>query len=141
MIEKEEISFDAGSVFSVSIEAPPQANILLRSESYARERPLYFSKYAEDMVKQGKIRFFRLEITAFTSSEWDFEEISFDLEPYFGNPDLYISHNQLPEDPNDLSSYQWKSVEEDGMESLTISKNLISKESLIGETFYVAVAG
>jgi len=72
LIEKEEKGFDAGSIFSVSIEAPPQANILLRSESYARERPLYFSKSAEDMVKQGKIRFFKLEITAFTSSEWDF---------------------------------------------------------------------
>ena len=93
------------------------------------------------MVKKGEIRFFRLEISAFTSSDWDYSEISFDLEPYFGNPDLYISHNSLPEDPNNLDSYSWKSVEEDGMESLTISKNSIGKQTLIGETFYIAVVG
>lgn len=93
------------------------------------------------MVKKGRIRFFKLEISAFTSSDWDYEQISFDLEPYFGNPDLYINHSSLPQDPNNLDSYQWKSVEEDGMESLTISKHLIGKSSLLGETFYIAVVG
>lgn len=32
--------------------------------------------------------------------------LSFDLEPYLGNPDIYVHYDSLP---SSLDSYKWKS--------------------------------
>jgi hypothetical protein len=37
--------------------------ILLKSSGFPKERPLYFFKDVDDMVKQDNIRFFKLNIS------------------------------------------------------------------------------
>ncbi|EAS04858.1 transmembrane protein, putative (macronuclear) [Tetrahymena thermophila SB210] len=141
LLEKSVDKFVPGQVYSVAIEVPSKAKMLVRSESFEKVRTIYFFKSVDDMVKKGQIRFFKLEISVFTGFEWDKEELSIDLEPYFGNADLYVNHNSLPDDPTNLSSYKWSSTEQDGLESLTITKGSIDNKSMTGEVFYIAVYG
>lgn len=110
MIEKKVDKFLPNSIYSVAVDVPSKAKILVRSEGFEEVRSIHLSKYVDDMVKKDYVRIFKLEISSSNISSWENDEFSIDLEPYFGNSDLYVNHNSLPEDPNDLTKYKWSST-------------------------------
>ena len=73
-----------------------------------------------------------------TPTQLALQSISFDLEPFYGNPDLYIHYDFQP---SERINYKWKSTQHDGLESLTITFDELIQVNATITKFYVGVFG
>ena len=102
--------------YTIVIEAPAGAIIAITSQGYGDSRSLFLMKNVYDMLEYGGYSVFELDLT---DNDWeDGDSISFDLEPFYGNPDIYVNPETMPKTKE---GYKWSSTEMSGMESLTIT--------------------
>ncbi|EGR28330.1 hypothetical protein IMG5_177900 [Ichthyophthirius multifiliis] len=139
--DKGKILNKSKQIYTIAISAPSGSQIILQSEGFGKTRQIYLNKETQDMVQQQQMRIFALYFNLFSVFELDNDQLSIDLTPFFGNPDLYIAVNQLPDDPTNLSSYKFSSTSKDGIESLTISKDSIKNLNMIDDVIYIVVFG
>ena len=66
--------------------------------------PVYFYKFIDDMVGPGEINRYKLSAGAYYKVLLKSNDLSIDMHPYQGNPDLFIS---VPPLSNKLEDYEW----------------------------------
>jgi hypothetical protein len=60
----------------------------------------------DDIVGPGETNTYRLYVGEYYQAILKENDLSFDINPYEGNPDLYITPPPLPKD---LKDYKWQS--------------------------------
>jgi hypothetical protein len=122
--------------YTVVIEAPAGAIIAITSEGYGDSRSLFLMKNVYDMLEYGDYSVFELDLT---DNDWeDGDSISFDLEPFYGNPDIYVNPETMPKTKEE---YKWSSTEMSGMESLTITNADWNIKTATSKKLFVLIYG
>jgi hypothetical protein len=83
---------------------------------------VYLYQIVDDIVGPGEVNTYKLSIGNYYRRVLAKKDLSLDMNPYEGNPDLFVTPAPLPDT---LDEYLWQSQLDLGYEGMTISpKNL-----------------
>lgn len=101
-------------------------------------RSIYLYEVIGDLVGPNETVYYKLEIDSFMYSLLDQNDLSMDIHPYQGNPDLFITPSPKP---NTLEQFKWNSSLDLGYESITISSNHRDLFNTTDQEFILAIHG
>ncbi|CAD8113371.1 unnamed protein product [Paramecium primaurelia] len=118
----------------------PNTRLYFISTVYIGIREIGLFERIDDLVIERKTNYYKLTIQQEYLEYLDGNSLSFDIHPFEGNPDVYISPCYKGECTLDYKQYPWQSQLDLGYESITISRNnrLINGN---GSEFIIAING
>ncbi|CAD8114915.1 unnamed protein product [Paramecium primaurelia] len=100
----------------------PNTRLYFISTVYERIREIDLFEKTDDLVIEKKTNYYKLIINNDYLEFLDENSLSFDIHPFEGNPDVYISPCHQGECSLDYKHYPWQSQLDFGYESITISR-------------------
>lgn len=118
--------------------AEVNTTLFIETEGFGDFRDIKINQNVRGMVSQEEVVVYHLTVPKYYHFDQSSLSLSIDLEPYVGNPDVYVHYDTIPDS---LSKYQWSSREMIGMESLTMTHEQFTQVHATMKNFYIAVYG
>ncbi|CAD8211551.1 unnamed protein product [Paramecium octaurelia] len=99
----------------------PNSRLYFITTVYERIREIELFKRTDDLVLERKTNYYKLIVEEDYLEFLEKNSLSFDIHPFEGNPDIYISPCHNGECSLDYKLYPWQSQLDLGYESITIS--------------------
>lgn len=91
-----------------------------------------------DIVGPGEVNSYKLMLSSYYKRILKKKDLSFDMNPIEGNPDMFIT---TPPPPDDLDNYKWQSQLDLGYEGLTISPTNLNLTDTDELALYISIRG
>lgn len=101
-------------------------------------KQIFLYEVVDDMVGANETVYYELAVDGFLQSLLEESELSMDIHPYQGNPDLFISPSPKP---GRLEEFRWNSSLDVGFEAVTISSKQRDLWNSTDAQFILAIHG
>ncbi|CAK89337.1 unnamed protein product (macronuclear) [Paramecium tetraurelia] len=125
---------------TVLILGVPNTRMYFVTTIYERIRSVGLFERIDDLVIETKTNYYKLSVQDEYFEFLDRNSLSFDIHPFEGNPDVYITPCHNGECSLDYKEYLWQSQLDLGYESITISRSNRIKNGNERE-FIIAING